>query len=148
LRNIKPSRFKKLTPFDLFMAFVGEDWFKSVAAETTRNAKISRGDKFPEIIVTEMVKWHRLVISYTLWPHPNKRIHWTSGTYGPYILPNFGRYMSRSRFEDIQKFIHLRSNERRDEHPKDSSKWRLWQNWDLIERLRRTFKLYYNPGSI
>lgn len=80
-----------------------------------------------KVTISEMIVFHALVIEMTLHPLPNKDMYWLAGNAGTVIYPNFGRFMSKTRFKMIKRFFHLRSNEDRENFPKNSGMYKLWQ---------------------
>lgn len=94
-----------------------------------------------------MITFHALVIGMTLQPLPNKLQYWQAGSCGTVIYPNFGRFMSRNRFQTIKRNFHLRCNDNRENFPKNSGTYRLWQTSQFSNILKTNFKKYYHPNK-
>lgn len=98
--------------------------------------------------VKEMITFHALVLGMTLQPLPNKKHYWMSGEVGTVIFPDFGKHMSRNRFQEIKRNFHLRSNQMRDSHDKKSGEYKLWQTSQFASMLKTNFQKYYYPGRV
>eukprot|EP00898_Chlorokybus_atmophyticus_P006863 jgi/Chlat1/7178/Chrsp57S06834 len=70
---------------------------------------------------------------------------WRTGLMGAVIIPDFWRFMSITRYQQIKCYFHLNDNSQRPSG-RTTSDYKLWHILAIINTLRDTFKQYYKPG--
>jgi hypothetical protein len=65
---------------------------------------------------------------------------------GAVSYPNFSRFMSLTRFEQLKRYLHLNDNAQRPAD-KGTREYRLWHLLPLMNTLKETFKKYWRCGQ-
>ena len=89
-----------------------------IVSETNRYAisELRKSGKFSWKNVTDTEFWVFLGLCMGMALHPRKggvRAYWETKSDGVSMGPNFGRFMLRSRFENIRRYLHFSDNEKK-----------------------------------
>ena len=143
------------TPEQCFWLCFPQEILTTLAAETNRygdrlaQTPTKRGNDRSEwkpTDPTELRTFLSLIISMTVLRLPSLRLYWKSGTVGPITWPNFGRLMSRNRFEALFRCMHFSDNDL--EPPYGSKDFdKLYKLGDVIEVLNRAWGHVWTLGT-
>ena len=100
-------------PIDFFQAIFRKYEFLSILNETKRFRKQKHFDKAPYNYAIPTYEEINCFVGLLLWtslvPLPNRRSYFTNSEI--YDLPNFRKHITRDRFEELLKMLHLADNE-------------------------------------
>jgi hypothetical protein len=96
-----------------------------------------------ELTVGELLRWLGLCLGMALQRHAGPTsLYWTGKKVGCMQYPNFNEFMPQARWEQIKRFLHLKSN--KDRPPNTCREGRCWQFLWLEQALNTTAKAAWN----
>ena len=136
---------RSATPFDHFMLFTPTVYIEEELLQTINNkGKTLFGSTWKDVKLGEFLLFMGLLISMEVMTLTRRRKYWRTEGNGPFPALNYGKYMPRTRFENILKCMALfgvpASVESDTEHCFESVK-------NLINALNKTFQTALSPGS-
>ena len=154
-----PKNFT-VTPLSVFLLMLGKDFFKNLAQQTNiyasaRLCKQSRRSSAKQLNLLshtkpwttvdeeEMKKFFGLLFAMALNPKTQIDRFWSTKSFLQCAF--FGETMSRDRFLNILRFLHIVDNKNR-ANP-TIRKDKLWKIRPFIDSLSSQFKTLYHPGK-
>lgn len=106
----------KLSPLGALLLFIPTSFWRVMVIETNRYAEQQAAGQgtgcrgWTDVTVGEMMVWHGLCMAMSMHPLPSLSLYWRKGIVGAVRYPNFGRFMTLKRFEQIKRFFHMADN--------------------------------------
>jgi hypothetical protein len=97
--------------------------------------------KFKKVWPHEIVRWVGIWLAHVLCPHKRMKMHWATRQVGAVPAGSFNSIMSRTRFEEISRYIHFSDN-----NAAGATKDRAWKIRPVLNTMAQTFKAGYVLG--
>ena len=141
-----------MSPLDVFRLFLDDRFFDEVVAATNEYASQclagsgrprSGMREWEDVDRQEMEKFFGLLFAMGLVQKPTLKDYWWTDVVVRSSLHR--EVMSRNRFEDILRYLHVVDN--RSSPDSSATHDRLWKIRPFIDRLLSTFKTMFEPGK-
>lgn len=136
-----------MTPLELFQLFFTDEIFEQITEETNKYYQYLRQSSgkalkpFKNVTVPEMKAFLGLIIAMAMGKLPTYDDYWKTGILQ---MPWFQSIMTRQRFRDILRYLHLVDNREiaEKDHPNYTKLGKLGK---LDEKLSKLFRKKYHP---
>ena len=97
------------SPSDLFNYFIDDQILQEIVFQSNLYAMQNNINKPLDLSVAELRRWIGLLFYFSIAPLPQTRMHWSTNL--PEQLEFAAKIMSRDRFEQIKRYLHLSDND-------------------------------------
>ena len=141
-----------MKPVDVVQLFLDDDFFEEVVTETNRyasqclegrNRRRSGMAEWREVDGVEMRRFFGLLFMMGITQQPSIKYYWS--THRLLRASLYKGVMSRNRFEDILRYLHVVDN--RSSQDSSATQDPLWKLRPFIDRLLLRFKALFEPGK-
>eukprot|EP00899_Mesostigma_viride_P021013 jgi/Mesvir1/28913/Mv25723-RA.1 len=151
-QNLSEEQLQKNDPEQLFRLFwTQRDVLERIVQQTNLYAALKEAGKggsrdWKDLTLNELGKFIGIIFTMSLLKLPSRADYFSSEPIGGAEPPMLQRHMSKYRFDQITRFLHLAPTSERPTD-KQTREHRLWQ-CDWLERhLNETYKKYVKPGQ-